>query len=75
MISPPTGTLDSKYVVGVTAVIVSATPPAAGKAQADEAVLGTWREAEAKVRRIRVARLTAATLREAIRVEESILIH
>jgi hypothetical protein len=75
MISPPTGTLDSKYVVGVTAVIVSATPPAAAKAQADEAVLGTWREAEAKVRRIRVARLTAATLREAIRVEESILIH
>jgi hypothetical protein len=58
-----------------TAVNVSATPPAAANAQADEAVLGDWREAEAKLRRIKADRLTAVTLREAIRVVESILIH
>jgi hypothetical protein len=75
IISPPTGTLESKYVVVDTAVNVSATPPAAANAQADEAVLGAWREAETKLRRTRVARLMAAALREAIRVVESILIH
>lgn len=56
------------------AVNVSATPPAAANAQADEAVLGAWRDAETKLRRTRVDRLTAVTLREAIRVAESILI-
>jgi hypothetical protein len=75
IISPPTGTLESKYVVVDTAVNVSATPPAAANCnvQADEAVLGAWREAETKLRRTRVARLTAAALREAIRVAEIIL--
>jgi hypothetical protein len=66
-------------VVVDTAVSVSATPPAAAKAQAeDEADLGAaWREgAEAKLRRTKVDRLLIAeTLREAIRVVESILIH
>jgi hypothetical protein len=61
--------------VVVTAVNVSATPPAAANAQADEAVRGAWREAETKLRRTRVARLTAVTLRETIREVESILIH
>jgi hypothetical protein len=57
----------------VVETAVSATAPAAASAQDVEAVLGAWREAETKPRRIKVARLAAIALREAIRVVESIL--